>query len=300
MELAQKQMAQENLIERIQQKYDVNLREVRGECITITITDNGRASVETLTPDEMAAGGSSTDWDAVRGRVEELQEKIDGMGPVNLVAIDEYEEVEERHKFLTAQHEDLVNAKQELMEVINRINRQSREMFKETFEKIRTNFQANFPDLFGGGKADLILTESDDVLESGVEIMARPPGTQLKKNSLLSGGQQTMTAVALLFSIYQVQPSPFCVLDELDAPLDDSNIDRFLAKLKSFLKHSQFLLITHNKRTITEADALYGVTMQERGVSRIVSVKFSDARNRDDAKVDSADKPQEEEIFLAK
>ena len=301
VELAQKQMTQENLIERILQKYDVNLREVRGECITITITDNGRASVETLSPDEMAAGGASTDWDAVRARVEELQEKIDGMGPVNLVAIDEYEEVEERHKFLTAQHEDLVNAKQELMEVINRINRQSREMFKETFEKIRTNFQANFPDLFGGGKADLILTESDDVLESGVEIMARPPGTQLKKNSLLSGGQQTMTAVALLFSIYQVQPSPFCILDELDAPLDDSNIDRFLAKLKSFLKHSQFLIITHNKRTIGEADALYGVTMQERGVSRIVSVKFSDARTRGSIEPEPVEKKKEdEEIFLAK
>ena len=309
VELAQKQMTQENLVERIQQKYDVDLREVRGECITITITDNGRASVETLTPDEVASSGAATDWEAVSGRVAELQEKIDGMGPVNLVAIDEYEEVEERHKFLTAQHEDLVNAKQELMEVINRINRQSREMFRETFEKIRVNFQANFPDMFGGGKADLVLTESDDVLESGVEIMARPPGTQLKKNSLLSGGQQTMTAVALLFSIYQVQPSPFCVLDELDAPLDDSNIDRFLEKLKSFLKHSQFLIITHNKRTISVADVLYGVTMQERGVSRVVSVKFHD-RSRPGNLVPEVD-PKEagnenetseenEEIFLAK
>jgi chromosome segregation protein len=147
------------------------------------------------------------------------------------------------------------------------------------------------------------------VLESGVEIMARPPGTQLKKNSLLSGGQQTMTAVALLFSIYQVQPSPFCVLDELDAPLDDSNIDRFLEKLKSFLKHSQFLIITHNKRTISVADVLYGVTMQERGVSRVVSVKFHD-RSRPGNLVPEVD-PKEagnenetseenEEIFLAK
>jgi chromosome segregation protein len=304
VEMAQKQMALGNLIERIQQKYDVNLREVRGECITITITDNGRASVETLSPDEMAAGGGSTDWEAVGARVAELQDRIDGMGPVNLVAIDEYEEVEERYKFLTTQHEDLVNAKQELMEVINRINRQSREMFKETFEKIRTNFQVNFPDLFGGGKADLVLTEGGDVLESGVEIMARPPGTQLKKNSLLSGGQQTMTAVALLFSIYQVQPSPFCVLDELDAPLDDSNIDRFLAKLKSFLGQSQFLIITHNKRTISVADALYGVTMQERGVSRIVSVKFNNAPRRDNLEPEPESngtaKVDDEEIFLAK
>ena len=309
VELAQKQMAQENLVERIQQRYDVDLREVRGECITITITDNGRASVETLTSDEVASSGAATDWDAVSARVTELLEKIEGMGPVNLVAIDEYEEVEERHKFLAAQHEDLVNAKQELLEVVNRINRQSREMFRETFEKIRVNFQANFPDMFGGGKADLVLTESDDVLESGVEIMARPPGTQLKKNSLLSGGQQTMTAVALLFSIYQVQPSPFCVLDELDAPLDDSNIDRFLEKLKSFLKHSQFLIITHNKRTISVADVLYGVTMQERGVSRVVSVKFHN-RSQDDSiksvmgqnEASTANKAskENEEIFLAK
>jgi len=305
VELAQKQMAQENLIERIKHRYDIDLRELRGECITITITDNGKASVETLAPDEVAARGVATDWEAVSVRVAKLQEKIDGIGPVNLVAIDEYEEVEERHKFLSAQHEDLINAKQELMEVINRINKQSREMFRNTFEKIRGNFQTNFPDLFGGGKADLVLTESDDVLEGGVEIMARPPGTQLKKNSLLSGGQQTMTAVALLFSIYQVQPSPFCVLDELDAPLDDSNIDRFLEKLKSFLRHSQFLIITHNKRTISVADVMYGVTMQERGVSRVVSVKFHDrsqsvSTEPDKQQNEPPETQKDQEMFLAK
>jgi chromosome segregation protein len=147
-------------------------------------------------------------------------------------------------------------------------------MFVETFNKIRDNFRILFTEIFGGGKADLILVEEGDVLESGIEIVARPPGKQLQSISLLSGGEQTMTAVALLFSIYQVKPSPFCVLDELDAPLDESNINRFVKVLQRFLVHSQFIIITHNKRTIGMADVLYGVTMQEQGVSRIVSVKF--------------------------
>ena len=136
-----------------------------------------------------------------------------------------------------------------------------------------------FTEVFGGGKADLMLSDENDVLESGIEIVARPPGKQLQSISLLSGGEQTMTAVALLFSIYQVKPSPFCVLDELDAPLDESNINRFVRVLQRFLAHSQFIIITHNKRTIGMADVLYGVTMQEHGVSKIVSVKFHKAED---------------------
>src|SRR6266404_3870993 len=150
-------------------------------------------------------------------------------------------------------------------------------MFTTTFNKIRDNFRSMFVEIFGGGKADLILVNEGDVLESGIDIMARPPGKQLQSISLLSGGEQTMTAVALLFSIYQVKPSPFCVLDELDAPLDESNINRFIRVLQRFLAHSQFVIITHNKRTIGIADVLYGVTMQEHGVSKIVSVKFHKA-----------------------
>jgi chromosome segregation protein len=193
---------------------------------------------------------------------------------VNLVAIEEYEETEQRYQFLSKQYDDLVSAKAQLLEVINRINVQTRQMFIETFEKVRENFRLMFTEVFGGGKADLILSDENDVLESGIEIMARPPGKQLQSISLLSGGEQTMTAVALLFSIYQVKPSPFCVLDELDAPLDESNINRFVRVLQRFITNSQFIVITHNKRTIGMADVLYGVTMEERGISKIVSVKF--------------------------
>ena len=274
VELAQKNMAVQNLRERIQQKYQVNLDEVRSECITITFADEGPARVHVMSPEEMAAAGAATDWDAVAQQIDALQKRLDEIGPVNLVAIEEYEETEQRYQFLSKQHEDLVQAKAQLMEVINRINTQTRDMFRDTFEQIRTNFRAMFTEVFGGGKADLLLMDENDLLESGIEIVARPPGKQLQTISLLSGGEQTMTAVSLLFSIYQVKPSPFCVLDELDAPLDESNINRFIRVLQRFLEHSQFIIITHNKRTIGMADVLYGVTMQEHGVSRIVSVKF--------------------------
>jgi chromosome segregation protein len=274
VELAQKNMAVQNLRDRIQQKYHLNLDDIRSECITITYADEGPAKVHTLTPEEMSASGAATDWTAVGQQVEQLQQRIDEMGPVNLVAIEEYEETEQRFQFLSKQHDDLAEAKKQLLEVINRINTQTRDMFRETFEKIRDNFRNMFTEVFGGGKADLILMDENDLLESGIDIVARPPGKQLQTISLLSGGEQTMTAVSLLFSIYQVKPSPFCVLDELDAPLDESNINRFIRVLQRFLDHSQFIIITHNKRTIGMADVLYGVTMQEQGVSRIVSVKF--------------------------
>jgi chromosome segregation protein len=277
VELAQKQMTVENLRQRIQEKYQVSLDDIRSECITITIADEGPARVETITPQEMAERGMSTDWNAVAEQVANLQKRVEEIGPVNLVAIEEYEETEQRYKFLTEQHDDLVKAKEQLMSALNTINTQTKDMFAETFAKIRENFQRTFTEIFGGGKADLILVNEGDVLESGIDIVARPPGKQLQSISLLSGGEQTMTAVALLFSIYQVKPSPFCVLDELDAPLDESNINRFIKILQRFLHHSQFIIITHNKRTIGMADVLYGVTMEEHGVSKIVSVKFHKA-----------------------
>ena len=277
VELAQKNMTIQNLRERIQQKYHVNLDDVRSECITITFAEEGPAKVHVMTPEEMTSAGAATDWTAVEQQVQTLQQRIEEMGPVNLVAIEEYEETEQRYQFLSKQHDDLVQAKAQLLEIINRINTQTREMFRQTFEQVRQNFRAMFTEVFGGGKADLILMDENDLLESGIDIVARPPGKQLQTISLLSGGEQTMTAVALLFSIYQVKPSPFCVLDELDAPLDESNINRFIRVLQRFLANSQFIVITHNKRTIGMADVLYGVTMQEHGISRIVSVRFHKA-----------------------
>jgi chromosome segregation protein len=274
VELAQKTMAAQNLRDRVLEKYHVRLEDVRSECITITFAEEGPPKVHVMTPDEMAAAGVATDWAAVAGQVEAIQKRLEEIGPVNLVAIEEYEETEERHQFLSQQHDDLVQAKAQLLEVINRINFQTRQMFKQTFDQVRENFCALFTEVFGGGKADLALVDDNDLLESGIEIIARPPGKQLQSISLLSGGEQTMVAVALLFSIYQVKPSPFCLLDELDAALDEANINRFTRLVQRFLGHSQFIVITHNKRTIGMADVLYGVTMQEQGVSKLVSVKF--------------------------
>jgi chromosome segregation protein len=291
VELAQKNMAVQNLRERVQQKYHLNLDDIRSECITITFAEEGAAKVHVMTPEEMAAAGGATDWTAIGQQVETLQKRLDEMGPVNLVAIEEYEETEQRFQFLSKQHDDLVQAKAQLLEVINRINTQTRDMFKTTFEQIRNNFRVMFTEVFGGGKADLIMTDENDVLESGIDIVARPPGKQLQTISLLSGGEQTMTAVSLLFSIYQVKPSPFCVLDELDAPLDESNINRFIRVLQRFLDHSQFIIITHNKRTIGMADVLYGVTMEEHGVSKIVSVKFHKTQQQEVAIQPEAGKP---------
>jgi chromosome segregation protein len=220
------------------------------------------------------------DWARVETLVRELDTRLASMGPVNLDAIQEFEELEQRHVFLETQITDTEKSKTELIEVINKINVTTRTLFAETFEKIRVNFQEMFKELFGGGQANLLLTEGEDPLECGIEIIAKPPGKQLQSISLLSGGEKTMTAVSLLFSIYMVKPSPFCVLDEMDAPLDESNINRFIKILDRFVSQSQFVVISHNKRTIARADALYGVTMEEHGVSKLVGVKF---RGRDEA-----------------
>jgi len=239
------------------------------------------ASTELRTPnselrDEPAAEDAfALDWDRIDAIVRELDQRIDSMGPVNLDAIQEYDELEERHTFLEKQNTDLTNSKAELLETITKINATTKTLFAETFEKIRVNFGEMFIELFGGGKANLVLVDEADPLESGIDIIAKPPGKQLTSISLLSGGEKTMTAVALLFSIYMVKPSPFCVLDEMDAPLDESNINRFIKILDRFVGQSQFVVISHNKRTIARADALYGVTMEEHGVSKLVGVKFS-------------------------
>jgi chromosome segregation protein len=223
---------------------------------------------------------SESEWDLVRTIVAEISERLDAMGPVNLEAIQEYDELEERQRFLEEQNADLIKSKTELLDVINKINETTKELFAETFERVRKNFQEMFIELFGGGKANLLLVDDADPLESGIEIIAKPPGKQLQSISLLSGGEKTMTAVGLLFAIYMVKPSPFCVLDEMDAPLDDSNISRFIKILDRFVNQSQFVVITHNKRTIAKADVLYGVTMEEHGISKLVGVRLT---KREDA-----------------
>jgi chromosome segregation protein len=209
--------------------------------------------------------------------VEELRQRIQRMGEVNLMAIEEYEALEQRNAFLETQSQDLHQAREALMGVIERSDKKIREMFIETFKSISDNFSNFFRRLFNGGQARVYLLDEDDPLESGIEIEARPPGKKPTSISLLSGGESAMTAVALLFSIFKAKPSPFCVLDEVDAPLDDANIGRFLSLLEEFTESSQFVVITHNKQTMSRADALYGVTQQERGVSQLVSVKFDGA-----------------------
>ena len=216
------------------------------------------------------------DWDLVAELVTEMRQKLEGIGPVNLDAIQEFEELEERHRFLDTQHQDLVKSKDELLQVIAKINETTKTMFAETFELVRGYFHNNFKELFGPqARADLSLMGDGDPLEAGIDIMAKPPGKKLQTITLLSGGERSMTAVALLFSIYQVKPSPFCVLDELDAPLDESNISRFLKMLDNFISNSQFIIVTHNKRTMNRADVIYGVTMQEFGVSKPVGVRLT-------------------------
>ncbi len=224
-----------------------------------------------------------TGWTAVKSEIDALRQRLNSMGAVNLVAIEEYAELKQRYDFLSGQVSDLTNAKAELIKAIDEINQTSLQQFQVTFEQIRKNFEYTFHTLFGGGRAHLELIQAEDLLESGIEIVAQPPGTKLKGISLLSGGQKTLTAVALLFALYMVKPSPFCLLDELDAPLDESNIGRFTDLLKKFVSDSQFIIITHNKRTVSAAQAIYGVTMEERGVSKTVSMRFNHERGEAEA-----------------
>ena len=227
------------------------------------------------------------DWEFIQSVLSELKQRLDSMGPVNLDAIAEYEELEADLERQQKDYDDLENSKTNLHSIIRRLNIESRKKFSETFEQVRIHFQTVFKELFGpGSKADLLLLDEDDPLESGIEVIAKPPGKKLQSITLMSGGERSMTAVALLFSIYKVKPSPFCVLDELDAPLDDSNIGRFLKMLDEFVARpvegeegaeatkSQFIIVTHNKRTMHRADVIYGVTMEEFGVSKPIGMKM--------------------------
>ena len=213
-----------------------------------------------MTPDEMVA---------------DLRTKIEQMGAVNMMAIDQFDDLESRHAFLTTQRKDLIDAIASTGEAIRKIDKTTRERFRDAFAVINHNFEQTFTTLFGGGRAGLVLLDENDQLESGIDIIAQPPGKRLQNVQLLSGGEKALTAMALMFAIFKYRPSPFCLLDEIDAPLDDANIGRFVEMLQGMQEHTQFILITHNRKTMEIADRLWGVTMEEPGVSKLISVQLN-------------------------
>ncbi|MCF7973301.1 MAG: chromosome segregation protein SMC [Phycisphaerae bacterium] len=251
--LGQLEVKQQDLVERVKDELQIDLEEAH----------------ETYTKQDM-------DWDSVREEINDLRSKIERLGNVNVDAIEEQEALEERHEFLSKQVEDLDQSKVQLQQLITKLNKTSREKFAQAFEEIRGHFQLIFRKLFGGGKADLILEEADDILEAGIEVIARPPGKETRSISLLSGGEKSMTALALQFAVFRTKPSPFCFLDEVDAALDEANNERFNLLIKEFNLDTQFIVITHAKRTMSIADVLFGVTMQTQGVSKKISVRFDD------------------------
>ncbi|MFR9295746.1 MAG: chromosome segregation protein SMC, partial [Turicibacter sanguinis] len=210
----------------------------------------------------------------VKQKIRSLKGQIASLGEINVAAIAEYQRVKERYEFLTTQRDDLIEAKANLEETINEMDQEMTIKFKETFDLVRVEYIEIFKKLFGGGTADLVLTDPHDLLNTGVEIIAQPPGTKLKTSNLLSGGQKALTSIALLFAILKVRTVPFCVLDEVEAALDEANVSRYANYLKAFSKETQFIVITHRKGTMEKADVLYGVTMQERGVTKLVSVRM--------------------------
>jgi len=215
-----------------------------------------------------------------RSRINELTTLIDRMGSVNLEAQREYEEASSRYTFYSTQKADLEKALADLDRAIAQMNRESKRLFTDTFHAVNERFQQVFPQMFRGGRASLQLTNPDDMLETGIEILAQPPGKKLASIELMSGGEKALTAVSLIFAIFQIKPSPFCILDEVDAPLDEANVARYNDLVRSMTDRSQFILITHIKRTMQMVDVLYGVTMQESGVSRLVSVKLNEGAEK--------------------
>jgi chromosome segregation protein len=251
LELGQLQVKTEDLTQRVQEELQINIAEAYQNYQQENI-----------------------DWDAVKAEIADLRSKIERLGNVNVDSINEQDELEKRNEFLSTQVADLNSGKDQLQQLINRINKDSREKFRVTFEQVRVNFQELFRKLFGGGKADVVLENPEDILECGIEIVAKPPGKETRSISLMSGGEKTMTAIALLFAIFKSKPSPFCLLDEVDAALDEANNERFNLIVREFQKMSQFVIITHSKRTMSIADVLFGVTMQQQGVSKKISVRF--------------------------
>jgi chromosome segregation protein len=226
-------------------------------------------------PSEIAVAAAERQTLSAEEAIAALRARIDRLGPVNMMAIQQFEELESRRGFLTTQRQDLLDAIAQTTEAITRIDETTRQRFTEAFVAINRNFQEMFSTLFGGGRAGLTLLDENDPLESGIEIVAQPPGKRLQSVQLLSGGEKALTAISLMFGLFKYKPSPFCLLDEIDAPLDDANIGRFVGMLQSMQQHTQFILITHNRKTMEIADRLYGVTMEEPGVSKLISVQLN-------------------------
>jgi chromosome segregation protein len=262
----------DSMVDRLREDYGFNLPESYEKVCPGGKWVPGNAVLDSIT----IAAPDSIEPAVVHEEIEDLRRKLSRLGSVNLEALQELADLESRSAALKAQHDDLAAAKRSLEEIIAKINHDSRRLFTETFESIRVHFQELFRKLFGGGMADIVLEDETDILETGIEIIARPPGKELRSISLMSGGEKTMTAVALLLAIFRSKPSPFCILDEVDAALDEANIGRFTAVLHEFLDKSHFIIITHSKRTMAVADVLYGITMQESGVSKRVAVRFED------------------------
>ncbi|HVX59377.1 MAG TPA: AAA family ATPase, partial [Pirellulales bacterium] len=285
----------ERKLEERQHAQDLAANEVRHERSTLAdrLRDDYQieiAQLEHASSDEEQHRREETDQE-----IAELRRKLNNIGNVNLDALAELEELEARYAHLSGQFEDLSRAKEALVQIINKINADSRRLFAETLEVVKGNFQQLFRKLFGGGQADIVLDEGVDILDSGIEIVARPPGKEPRSISLLSGGEKTLTCVALLLAIFQYRPSPFCVLDEVDAALDEANIERFIGVLQEFLAWTQFIVVTHSKKTMTCASTLYGVTMQESGVSKRVSVRFEDVSDNGEIHSSAHSEPTEDD-----
>ena len=273
--LRQKRVEENDIERKINQlKIELSQLEVREQSLVERVRDELQID---LVKSYENYENKEVDWDQIRGEMSELRGKIERLGNINVDSIEEQESLEKRYDFLSTQVEDLNKSRSQLQQLITRLNKQSREKFQETFEEIRIHFQQLFRKLFGGGKADILLEDSEDILEAGIEIMARPPGKETRSISLLSGGEKTMAAIALLFAVFKAKPSPFCMLDEVDAALDEANNERFNILVGEFQKDSQFIVITHSKRTMSMADMLYGVTMQIKGISKKISVRFGEA-----------------------
>ncbi len=258
-EVGQQQLRQKELVveihhirETVAEKFDVDLEE------------------------HQVAEADAEELERLQLKLRQLQQRISALGEVNLTAIDEFRELEERYEFLVAQRDDLHQSLDDLQKAISKINRTTRRRFKETFDQVNEKFKQVFPRLFRGGQAELRLTDENDLLETGIDIIVQPPGKKLQNVNLLSGGEKALTAVAIIFSLFLIKPTPFCMLDEVDAPLDDANIDRFAEMVAEMSQNSQFIIITHSKRTMATVDIMHGITMQEPGVSKLVSVRVND------------------------